>query len=568
MLRKMILALSLVAAAGGAASAQSPGGSTGAVQFNNAGSFGGDTNNFFWDITNKRLGIGTSSPPLPVSISAANAQAWINRPSNAASNYALVDWATAGTTRFLMGLNSDGAGAGVDKLGIYDYANSPAAPTMTFTGGNVGIATMSPSFPLTVNKDGTVVSGNWYNVAQFDNGAASGGINLGYDNSNNYGIVASVFGGGLEFWTGSTPVERLRIDVSGGVSFAAASFASLELAGLSTSNSDNSSFINAALASSMVVVLPCGTFAVRNSITPSQAGQTLRGSGQGCTTIQMTNGALNSDIIDIAQVSDVTVSDLTIDGTNVALGECIRATGSFRTKIHRVSCVNLNVNLGIGFEQVASTTNGSDYSELGPCYIANISNTLSHSVEISLSHHVIVHDCTMTNVDNGVNVAGSNYAVVANNNIQGNGANSSGFAGVRCTDLSINLTATGNNIQSVPRGLFLLGCSNSTFTGNSILTTTGQGALIQATSVAGGSPTQLNTITGNTFTNNCTAGGCSGAIELNVNSVSASNVTGNIVTGNPIRDIFGTVTIGILNGVTTGTNACATNTANLTLGGC
>jgi hypothetical protein len=39
-----------------------PAGSTGAVQFNNAGAFGADSTNFFWDDTNNRLGVGTNSP--------------------------------------------------------------------------------------------------------------------------------------------------------------------------------------------------------------------------------------------------------------------------------------------------------------------------------------------------------------------------------------------------------------------------------------------------------------------------------------------------------------------------
>jgi hypothetical protein len=41
--------------------ASTPGGSTGSVQFNNGGTFGGDTS-LFWDNTNKRLGLGTDSP--------------------------------------------------------------------------------------------------------------------------------------------------------------------------------------------------------------------------------------------------------------------------------------------------------------------------------------------------------------------------------------------------------------------------------------------------------------------------------------------------------------------------
>jgi hypothetical protein len=39
-----------------------PGGTDGAVQFNALGSFGGDGTNFFWDNTNKRLGLFTNSP--------------------------------------------------------------------------------------------------------------------------------------------------------------------------------------------------------------------------------------------------------------------------------------------------------------------------------------------------------------------------------------------------------------------------------------------------------------------------------------------------------------------------
>jgi len=50
------------AAAGG-----TPAGSTGYVQFNNAGSFGADSN-LFWDNTNKRLGIGTTNPGAPLEI--------------------------------------------------------------------------------------------------------------------------------------------------------------------------------------------------------------------------------------------------------------------------------------------------------------------------------------------------------------------------------------------------------------------------------------------------------------------------------------------------------------------
>jgi len=48
----------------GIISGGTPGGSSGQVQFNNAGSFGGSSS-LVWDSSSGRLGIGTSSPGAP-----------------------------------------------------------------------------------------------------------------------------------------------------------------------------------------------------------------------------------------------------------------------------------------------------------------------------------------------------------------------------------------------------------------------------------------------------------------------------------------------------------------------
>jgi hypothetical protein len=50
-----------------------PAGTTGAVQFNNAGAFGADSTNFFWDDTNNRLGLGTATPTGTLQITGAGA---------------------------------------------------------------------------------------------------------------------------------------------------------------------------------------------------------------------------------------------------------------------------------------------------------------------------------------------------------------------------------------------------------------------------------------------------------------------------------------------------------------
>jgi hypothetical protein len=45
-----------------------PSGVSGAIQFSNGSAFANDAANFFWDDTNKRLGIGTNSPASPLSV--------------------------------------------------------------------------------------------------------------------------------------------------------------------------------------------------------------------------------------------------------------------------------------------------------------------------------------------------------------------------------------------------------------------------------------------------------------------------------------------------------------------
>jgi hypothetical protein len=55
--------------AGGGAGA--PGGANGAVQFNSAGGFGGDAPALFWDASNDRLGIGTNTPSVPLTVNGA-----------------------------------------------------------------------------------------------------------------------------------------------------------------------------------------------------------------------------------------------------------------------------------------------------------------------------------------------------------------------------------------------------------------------------------------------------------------------------------------------------------------
>ena len=49
-----------------------PSGVAGAIQFSNGSAFASDATNFFWDNTNKRLGIGTNAPLSPLNIVSGN----------------------------------------------------------------------------------------------------------------------------------------------------------------------------------------------------------------------------------------------------------------------------------------------------------------------------------------------------------------------------------------------------------------------------------------------------------------------------------------------------------------
>jgi hypothetical protein len=85
---------------------------------------------------------------------------------------------------------------GVNRWAYYAVADK------SFFGGNVGIGTDGPTYPLTLNKNGVSLIGSWVNVAQISNAAGTAGIDLGYDNSTNDGIITSQgASSGFQFWT-------------------------------------------------------------------------------------------------------------------------------------------------------------------------------------------------------------------------------------------------------------------------------------------------------------------------------------------------------------------------------
>lgn len=126
--------------------------STGAVQFNANNQLGGDTTNFFWDNTNKRLGIGVGGASAKLDISGtASGYSQIWRNSGVAGDPSLSLWMT-----------NNGAAPGkrvsfLTNNAAFEIFDQDAAATRLFindSNGNVGLGMFSPAYALDVS--GTV----------------------------------------------------------------------------------------------------------------------------------------------------------------------------------------------------------------------------------------------------------------------------------------------------------------------------------------------------------------------------------------------------------------------------
>ena len=189
----------------------------------------GDTA-FNWDNTNKRLGIGTTSPLAPLDVfgtavqngstpglklSSSNTQQTVFAIGNTGTRQ--YELAVGGTTSSIPG-----------AFYIYDDSDSAFRITLA-TSGNVGIGTTTPSAKLDVRGEALV-------------GDGTDGVKLTYSTGNSTGIIDTGYSStGLEFRTGNT--ERMRITSTGQVKFnnytAANSFTGTAVASLAVDSSGN-----------------------------------------------------------------------------------------------------------------------------------------------------------------------------------------------------------------------------------------------------------------------------------------------------------------------------------------
>lgn len=210
----------------------SPGGDNGAVQFNNSGSFGGDTANFFWDNTNKRLGIGTTAPTRKLHVASAGDVSAVIENTAGVGSASVGAW--LGAVR--MGLFAESGGTG----GIGTSSNHPIyfrtnlVERMRITeAGNVGIGTTSPGARLSLGTNGANTKLALWDVPgdQYGLGVQNLQFRLHLGNANARFSFLS-FAAGTELMTllgtgnlgiGTTsPAAKLHVNAT--VSFTSASF--------------------------------------------------------------------------------------------------------------------------------------------------------------------------------------------------------------------------------------------------------------------------------------------------------------------------------------------------------
>lgn len=220
-----------------------PGGSNGQIQFNNSGAFGGDAG-LFWDNTNKRLGIGTSTPGYTLDVqssvgaAAANFNYTGSEPGNYQSNFSgnyfyngsyhegaflalggsyptgaglfqpdQMAFYSVGRNGFVFmtrdpsSAGSPGRGGGLDVAGPIVFATGGYSPSNTrmvigYTSSSIGLIGMGAVTPsTTLGAQLHVISPSASTIGQIIQGAASQSANF-TEWQNSSGSILSSIGGG------------------------------------------------------------------------------------------------------------------------------------------------------------------------------------------------------------------------------------------------------------------------------------------------------------------------------------------------------------------------------------
>jgi hypothetical protein len=169
----------------------SPGGSTGQVQYNNGTTFAGSAN-FYWDGTNNRLGIGTSSPTSPLQIVNSSVGQVFTLTSSSANIYGL---ATDGTISVYTGgvLTGIGGFVGTSSAHPYIFRTNNTEVMRLDSSGSLGVNT---TVPANYGKFSVIGVGSGLNSALFVGNTQSDGAQTPANSGLMFGQTSNATGFG------------------------------------------------------------------------------------------------------------------------------------------------------------------------------------------------------------------------------------------------------------------------------------------------------------------------------------------------------------------------------------
>ncbi len=172
-----------------------PGGANGEIQFNNSGAFGGD-NQFFWDNTNKLMGIGTTTPSHKLNvvhggstgIGVTSTSGFSVLDIDAASGDAALRFARAGVNQWnIRNRPAD------DYFEIFELGGGGSRMVIQDATGNVGIGeTVNPSYKLDVLHGGStgirVRSSSSFSVLDIDAQSGDAALRFAREGVNQWNV--------------------------------------------------------------------------------------------------------------------------------------------------------------------------------------------------------------------------------------------------------------------------------------------------------------------------------------------------------------------------------------------
>ena len=208
----------------------SPAGSTGQVQYNNAGAFGASSN-LFWDNTNSRLGVGTSTPSAPISASnsgdSTSGAIFFRGTNTGSTNGAFAALENAGITAttnlrlggFLFaGLRASSASnfsALIAGFASENWSSTAAGAYLTFETAANG--STSRTERMRINQDGNILIGTTSSNARLmilGSGSTSATWTAQFHNSSGSNNALLIKDDGTVSMGASSPAASARLDIS------------------------------------------------------------------------------------------------------------------------------------------------------------------------------------------------------------------------------------------------------------------------------------------------------------------------------------------------------------------